>query len=102
MGNSHIYYFHFLILHVYQVQDIENNHIKKLYFRTQGKYESFVRQKIKKKFFKKNLHLQAYEMILFLMNPNDSGELLLCLCIVQQFISKKMVTYGFVIISFRN
>lgn len=47
--NSHIYYFHFLILHVYQVQDIENNHIKKLYFCTQGKYESFVRQKIKKK-----------------------------------------------------
>lgn len=49
--NSHIYYFHFLILHVYQVQGIENNHIKKLYFCTQGKYESFVRQKIKKSTF---------------------------------------------------
>lgn len=46
--NSHIYYFHFLILRVYQVQGIENNHIKKLYFCTQGKYKSFVRQKIKK------------------------------------------------------
>lgn len=43
-----VYYFHFPILHVYQVQDIENNHVKKLYFSTQGKYESFVVQKNKK------------------------------------------------------
>lgn len=47
---TYIYYFHFLILHVYQVQDIENNHIKKLCFCTQGKYESFVRQKIFKNY----------------------------------------------------
>lgn len=40
--HTYIYYFHFPILHVYQVQDIENNHVKKLYFCTQGKYESFV------------------------------------------------------------
>lgn len=45
---TYIYYFHFLILHVYQVQDVENNHVKKLYFYTQGKYESLVMQKNKK------------------------------------------------------
>lgn len=42
--------------------------------------------------------MQASEMILFLMHPDDSRELLLHLGLVQQFISKNMVTYGFVII----
>jgi hypothetical protein len=34
--------FHFLILHVYQV---ENNHVKTLYFHTLGKYENCIIQK---------------------------------------------------------